>query len=151
MVRATPGYSGTPLARKLGIRPGLAVLALGEVPRDYRSWVGPLPQGARITTRGAAPHAAVHLFATRRAELARMLRSLRSDLAPDGFLWVSWPKRSSGAATDITEDTIRDAALPLGLVDVKVCAVSEIWSGLKLVIRRSERRAPSLSRRPGAT
>jgi hypothetical protein len=80
----------------------------------------------------------VHLFERRRAALAKALRALRTSLEPDGFVWVSWPKKSSGEATDITEDVIREVALPLGFVDVKVCAVTDTWSGLKLVIRKSE-------------
>jgi hypothetical protein len=83
----------------------------------------------------------VHLFVTRRAAMKKHLDALRRQLAPAGFVWVSWPKKSSGVATDITEDTIREVALPLGFVDIKVCAVSEVWSGLKLVIRKSERPA----------
>jgi hypothetical protein len=83
----------------------------------------------------------VHLFATERAELARLLKALRPKIAQDAAVWVSWPKKSSGVATDITEDTIREVALPMGYVDIKVCAVTDVWSGLKLVIRKSERRA----------
>lgn len=82
----------------------------------------------------------MHLFATTRADLAKHLKALRPKLAQDGMIWVSWPKKSSGVATNITEDTIREVALPMGYVDIKVCAVTEVWSGLKLVIRKSERR-----------
>jgi hypothetical protein len=82
----------------------------------------------------------VHLFATERAELARLLKALRPKIAQDAAVWVSWPKKSSGVATDITEDTIREVALPMGYVDIKVCAVTDVWSGLKLVIRKAERR-----------
>ncbi len=121
----------------------MTLAAIGA-PKEYRDWLGPLPDGLRISrrlpARGAAQAlAAVHLFATRRGDLAKRLTTLRGCLAPAGFVWVSWPKKSAGVATDITEDTIREVALPLGFVDIKVCAVSDIWSGLKLVIRRSER------------
>jgi len=136
---ATPaGYSGTPLARKLGFKPGMRVAAL-NAPNDYIQWVDPLPAGTRIEPALSRPAAAVHLFEVKRASLARWLPRLRIALQPDGFVWVSWPKRTSGVPTDITEDVIREVALPLGFVDVKVCAVTDVWSGLKLVIRRSER------------
>jgi len=131
------GYSGTPLAAKLGVKPGMAVRAV-NAPEDYRKLLAPLPDGARITAgRGAA--GLVHHFATRRAELAAALKSYRRRLGDDTPVWVSWPKKSAGVATDITEDTIRAVALPLGYVDVKVCAVSGVWSGLKLVVRRELR------------
>lgn len=133
-----PGYSGTPLIGKLGFKPGTRVLTIGA-PRDYRAWLGELPAGTRLVTRSAGTPAAVHLFATARSDLARELAALRQVLASDGFVWVSWPKKASKVPTDITEDAIRAIALPMGFVDIKVCAVSEIWSGLKLVIRRSER------------
>jgi hypothetical protein len=83
----------------------------------------------------------VHLFSTERTELVKLLKALRPKIAQDAAIWVSWPKKSSGVATNITEDTIREVALPMGYVDIKVCAVTEVWSGLKLVIRKSERRA----------
>ncbi|NUQ12877.1 MAG: DUF3052 family protein [Gemmatimonadaceae bacterium] len=134
-----PGYSGTPLARKLGFTPGAKVLVMGDVPKEYADWVAPLPAGVRLSPRGKPPHAAVHVFVTQRADLVRQLPRLRRSLAPDGYVWVSWPKKSARVATDVTEDTIREVALPLGFVDVKVCAVSEVWSGLKLVIRVSDR------------
>lgn len=133
------GYSGTPLARKLGISAGGVVWAIGA-PDDYQTLLAPLPAGARIVARGAAHPEFVHLFIMKRADLVRRLPALRDRLATDGVLWVSWPKRASGVATDVTEDTIREIALPLGLVDVKVCAIDETWSGLKLVIRKELRR-----------
>ena len=133
-----PGYSGKTLADKLGFKAGMAVMTVGA-PTDYAKILFPLPYGLRISTRGGSEPAAVHLFATRRAELAKHLKSLRPRLAQDGMIWISWPKKSSGVATDITEDTIRDVALPMGYVDIKVCAVTELWSGLKLVIRKTER------------
>lgn len=132
------GYSGTPLARKLGLKPGMLLCTL-HAPAEYRMWLGELPDGLSIESTLVQPIAAVHVFATERAELERTLTMLRDSLEQGGFIWVSWPKRASKIATDITEDTIREVALPIGFVDIKVCAVSEIWSGLKLVIRKTER------------
>jgi hypothetical protein len=132
------GYSGTPLAKKLGMKAPMTWVAI-DAPREYREWLGELPEGVKMARSPAAPLAAAHVFVTRRAELERRVKELRKTLAPAGFAWISWPKKSSGVATDVTEDTIREVALPLGLVDVKVCAVSDVWSGLKLVIRKSER------------
>ncbi|MFL6530390.1 MAG: DUF3052 domain-containing protein [Chthoniobacterales bacterium] len=133
------GYSGTPLVRKLGIRPNEKIVAL-HPPEHYAALLEGLPEGATITKRVKSSAQFVHLFATRRADLEKQLTSLRTKLADAGMLWVSWPKKSSGVATDITEDTIRAVALPLGFVDVKVCAVDETWSGLKLMIRRENRK-----------
>ena len=145
------GYSGTPLWKKLGIAEGTTLVTIGA-PRDYASWLGPLPAGAKVVTREPrepwSPRA-VHLFATVSAELARALPDWRARLVPDGFLWISWPKKSAKVPTDITEQTIRELALPLGFVDVKVCAVSEIWSGLKLVVRRELRPTAGAHRRGG--
>jgi hypothetical protein len=132
------GYSGTPLPNKLGITPGAAVVVIGQ-PENYAELVRPLPAGARIVSRMPKQPVFVHLFATARADMARHLTRLRTTLVPDGTIWVSWPKRASGVASDITEDVIRAVALPLGFVDVKVCAVDETWSGLKLVIRKELR------------
>jgi hypothetical protein len=134
-----PGYSGTPLAQKLGLKPPLDVLLLGE-PADYRTWLGDLPSGVSFVGSRKRPVQAAHLFVTERSELARHLTKLRGELEQAGFIWISWPKKSSKVGTDITEDTIREVALPLGFVDIKVCAVSDVWSGLKLVIRKTERR-----------
>ena len=134
-----PGYSGTPLARKLGLKPPLDVLLIGA-PEDYRTWLGDLPSGVSFVASSRAPVQAAHLFLSKRTLLQKHLTALRRQLEPDGFVWVSWPKKASKVPTDITEDTIRDVALPLGFVDIKVCAVSEVWSGLKLVIRKEQRR-----------
>ncbi|MEW5938724.1 MAG: DUF3052 family protein [Chloroflexota bacterium] len=134
------GYSGTPLVKKLGFKPPLTVL-IANAPKEYRAWLGELPEGVTLTARAKPPIRAAHIFATESAFLDAALSTLRHDLEKDGFVWVSWPKKSSKARTDVTEDTIREIALPLGFVDVKVCAVSEIWSGLKLVIRKTERSA----------
>ena len=133
------GYSGTPLVKKLGIKESSRWFIL-HAPKEYEIWLGELPDGAAITTRAKPPIEAVHLFVKEALELGALLSKLRRELKQDGFIWVSWPKKSSKVPTDITEDTIRKIALPLGFVDVKVCAVSEVWSGLKLVIRKSERR-----------
>lgn len=132
------GYSGTPLAQKLGIKPGQQITTI-EAPKGYRELLAPLPEGISFTKEVAAYAPFVHLFVKERQILVRELKRLRRLLADTGILWVSWPKKSSGAATDITEDVIREVALPLGFVDVKVCAVDETWSGLKLMIRRENR------------
>ena len=136
---ATPGYSGTPLARKLGIVAGSRVAPL-HAPDDYLDWLAPLPEGVAFAPRATKGTDLVHLFVDRRAELGRRLGELRRTLRDDATLWVSWPKKASAVPTDITEDVIRELALPLGFVDVKVCAVSEVWSGLKLVVRKELRR-----------
>ena len=133
------GYSGTPLAKKLGIKPGTKLVAVGDVPSEYRALLAPLPEGVTIVGKGKPPLGAVHVFVTKRADLARHLEHLRTSLVPDGYVWISWPTRASKVPTNITEDVIREVALPMGFVDIKVCAVSEVWSGLKLVIRVSER------------
>ena len=135
------GYSGTPLVKKLGVKPGTKLVVVGEVPKEYKSWLAPLPERVTIAGKGKPPLEAVHVFVTKRADLAKHVDHLRRALVPDGYVWISWPKRASKVPTNITEDTIREVALPLGFVDIKVCAVSEVWSGLKLVIRVSERRA----------
>lgn len=132
------GYSGTPLARKLGVTDDTTILAIGA-PKNYSALLAPLPAGARISSRGSKAPRFVHLFTTARADLAKRLRQLRGALAQDGVVWVSWPKKAAKIETDITEDTIRSIALPLGFVDVKVCAVDDTWSALKLVIRRELR------------
>ena len=133
------GYSGTPLAKKLGFRPPMTVLTV-DAPTGYRSWLEGLAPGVDFTTRMASSVAAAHVFVTKAAALRTQATRLRKALEPAGFVWISWPKKSSGVATDVTEDTIREVALPLGFVDVKVCAVTDTWSGLKLVIRKSERK-----------
>ncbi len=139
MAQTTIGYSGTPLARKLGIGEGATVVVSGA-PKNYAKLVAPLPHGARITPRMPKAPAFVHVFTSKRAELARHLGVLRNRITQDGTVWISWPKKTSKVPTDITEDTIRAVCLPIGFVDVKVCAVDETWSGLKLVIRKELRR-----------
>lgn len=133
------GYSGTPLAQKLGIKTGERVATIGA-PVGYKKLLSPLPAKVSFTKEVAAGEIFVHLFVSERRLLEQQLRRLRKVIAETGILWVSWPKKSSGVATDITEDVIREVALPLGFVDVKVCAVDEIWSGLKLMVRRENRR-----------
>jgi hypothetical protein len=135
---AKGGYSGTPLAKKLGLKSPMALLAI-DAPKEYRSWLGDLPDGVTIGATAKRPLSAVHVFAMKRAALERQLAELRAQIQPGGFVWVSWPKKASKVDTDITEDTIRGIALPLGFVDIKVCAVSDVWSGLKLVIRKASR------------
>ena len=135
---APAGYSGTPLAQKLGLKPGMAVL-LADAPAGYADTLSSLPEGLRFVSRAAAGVGLVHAFFTRRADLAAALRRYREGLAPDAVLWVSWPKKAAKVPTDITEDVIRAEALPLGWVDVKVCAVDAVWSGLKLVVRKELR------------
>jgi hypothetical protein len=146
-LRSTPptGYSGRPLAQKLGIRPGCR-LFLHDGPENYAALLAPLPAGAHVVSRLDARTDIVHLFATTRAALTRALPSSLKAVRPETPIWVSWPKKSSGVASDLTENVIREIALPLSLVDIKVCAVDEIWSGLKLVIRRSAR--PDAKSRP---
>ncbi len=132
------GYSGTPLAGKLGIKEGCR-LFLSGAPENYFDLVAPLPEGVRLVARADGQTDIVHLFVTERAELERTLRGMRAGLKPGGAVWVSWPKKTSKVSTDITEDTVREVALPMGLVDIKVCAVDDVWSGLKLVVRKELR------------
>lgn len=131
------GYSGTPLVRKLGFKTGLSVWAPG-LPESVREEIEAVAAPEFV----ARPHkglAAAHLFHTAAAALEADLARLRPLIAPSGMVWVSWPKKASRVATDITEDVIRAAALPMGYIDVKVCAVDAVWSGLKLVIRKELR------------
>jgi hypothetical protein len=132
------GYSGTPLAKKLGFKDGLLVHTR-NAPENYVELLQPIPSGIEFATRLSSRVDVVHLFASKRSVLESDLSRLRKLLKQDAFIWVSWPKKASKVPTDITEDTIRSVALPLGLVDIKVCAVSDVWSGLKLVVRKSLR------------
>lgn len=133
-----PGYSGTPLAQKLGMKAGCRVLVV-HPPDGYRQWLAPLPPDVTFVARLDKETDLVHLFCRDKAELAKLLKAYRAKLKPTGSVWASWPKKSAKVPTDVVEDTIRELALPLGFVDVKVCAVSEIWSGLKLVVRKELR------------
>lgn len=134
------GYSGTALSQKLGIRSWTRVKTR-NAPANYQQLLGPLPNGVQVSPRIRKPVDFVHVFAIARAQLVAELKRALHDIEQDGAVWVSWPKKSSGMPTDITEDVIREVALPMGLVDVKVCAVDETWSALKLVIRRANRKA----------
>ena len=136
--KAPAGYSGTPLAKKLGIVEGARVFAV-DAPEHYGELVAPLPPGVTEAKRIDADTDLVHLFVKSKARLAKALAGARKAMRPDCAIWVSWPKKASGVETDITEDTIREVALPMGLVDVKVCAVDATWSGLKLVVRKALR------------
>jgi len=134
----TAGYSGTPLSKKLGYKAGQRVAAPGA-PSNYRKLLAPLPDSVEFQARVTKSTDLVHVFTTSKAELAKNLVAWLKILAPDAAIWVSWPKKASKVPTDITEDTIRAVALPMGLVDIKVCAVDETWSGLKLVLRKELR------------
>src|SRR5260221_642798 len=135
---AMAGYSGKPLSQKLGLKPGFCIFVDGA-PSDYRKLVGEWPEGAKLVGEARPPLDMVHLFVAEAKGLAARLRSYREAVAPDGTIWVSWPKKASGVATDLSDVVVRDTALPLGLVDIKVCAVDEVWSGLKFVIPKPER------------
>ena len=132
------GTSGKSITQKLGIKPGFCIFVSGA-PKAYDELVGGLPDGAKIVARPRAPLDMAHLFATKAAGLKDKLQGLREAIAPDGMIWVSRPKKSSGLATDLSDIVVRDTALPLGLVDIKVCAIDETWSGLKLVIPKEQR------------
>jgi hypothetical protein len=132
------GYSDTPLAKKLGIKEGCKVLVI-KAPAEYRALLAPLPASVAFTSTANSSINLAHVFATERQVLAELLPTLRKKLSPEAAVWVSWPKKSSKAPTDITETTIREVALALGFVDIKVCAVTEVWSGLKLVVRKELR------------
>ena len=134
------GYSGTPLPAKLGVMAGQRIAWL-SAPRGFDALVGDLPGGVTVLRALRPPLDLLVQFATVRRELARRLPRLREAVFPDGAAWVAWPKRSSGVATDVTEDVVRELALPAGLVDVKVCAIDETWSGLKLVVPKAQRTA----------
>ena len=131
------GYSGKPLAAKLGIRPGSGVHTVGA-PSDYRRLLAPLPAGVTIEARLTGTTSMVHLFSTRRQDLLENLTAFRATLKPDAVVWVSWPKKASKVPTDITEDRLRDLLLPAGWVDTKVCAIDATWSGLCFMRRRSK-------------
>ena len=134
------GYSGTPLAAKLGIKTGTALLAVGAPP-DYRDLFAPVPDGVAFASRLTARIDLIHVFSTSRRKLGAFLGRARRDMRDDAAIWVSWPKKAAAVPTDLTEDVVRELALPLGLVDIKVCAVDATWSALKLVVRREQRRA----------
>jgi hypothetical protein len=132
------GYSGTPLVKRLGVKAGCAIHTIGAPP-GYRSLLKPLPVGVKFKSVADRSTDIVHVFETEKDRLAKVLVALRENLAPNAAVWVSWPKKASHVPTTITEGTIRALALPIGFVDVKVCAVTEAWSGLKLVVRKELR------------
>ncbi len=132
------GYSGTPLAKKLGIKEGSRVCAK-DAPENYTALLEPLPPGVAFDNTVTSGTDIVHLFCSNKAVLQKELHGLRQRIKPDGIVWVSWPKKAVKVPTDVSEDSIRELALPIGFVDVKVCAVDETWSGLKLVIRKELR------------
>jgi hypothetical protein len=133
------GYSGTPLPKKLGIKPG-ARLALVSAPAGFVDYtLRPLPESVDLRSRARGPLDLIVFFTRRRSELERRFGKLAAALDPAGSLWIAWPKRSSGVRTDLTEDTLREVGLPLGLVDTKVCAIDDTWSGLRFVIRKENR------------
>ncbi len=143
------GYSGTPLVKKLGIKEGARIF-LANTPKEYLALVAPLPAGVKLMSRISGETDMVHIFSTEKLHLSKTLRTVLPKLKQDGMIWVSWPKKSAKVPTDVTEDTIREVALPLGLVDIKVCAVDDTWSGLKLVIRKELRKTagrPAVVRR----
>ena len=135
---STAGYSGTPLARKLGVNRGTR-LRIEGAPENYLDLLHPAPPDVTISPRLRADIDIWHLFVTERKQLVSRLLQIRRRMRSDAAVWVSWPKKASSVASDVTEDSVREVALPLGLVDVKVCAVDEVWSGLKLVIRKELR------------
>jgi hypothetical protein len=136
----TAGYSGTPLADKLGLKRGMRCW-FHRMPESVRSAID--PERAEVEEQPSASDGlqCAHLFVTERAKLERELAALQPLMASNGFIWVSWPKKAAKVDTDVTEDVVREVALPRGLVDIKVCAVDDVWSGLKLVIRKAARPA----------
>ena len=138
MNNAAAGYSGTPLAKKLGIKEGFTVLAI-DPPDNFEMLLQPLPPGVTLLDKGEAELDLIHLFTNSRDRLFSKLAESVRQIKQNGSIWVSWYKKAAKLSTEITEDTIREAAFPLGLVDIKVCAVDEKWSGLKLVIRKENR------------
>ncbi|HZN56004.1 MAG TPA: hypothetical protein VFB67_11870 [Candidatus Polarisedimenticolaceae bacterium] len=137
------GYSKRPLLDKLGVKPGFRIAIVSE-PRGYAQTLGPLPAGATRVRSLRGPLDLVQVFAREAAALSARGAALRAALAPAGALWISWPKKASGVPTDLDESAVRSIGLSLGLVDVKVCAVDEVWSGLKFVVRLRDRQAPPI-------
>lgn len=134
----TTGYSGTPLGKKLGIKAGFKIKVINP-PEAYLQWLGPLPEGVEWLQGQKELVDMIHFFTKQESELQALLPQLSRQIKVNGMIWVSWPKKASKVSTDITEDTIRNVALAIGLVDVKVCAVNEVWSALKLVIPLNKR------------
>jgi hypothetical protein len=132
------GYSGTPLVKKLGLKEGHKVYVF-NAPKEYFNWLTPLPQDVEVKTRISGEFDFIHVFASELAVFKKQFQECKKHLKKDGMLWISWPKKSSKLNTDLDENVIRDFGLNNGLVDVKVCAVDEVWSGLKFVIRLKDR------------
>jgi hypothetical protein len=153
-VAGSSGYSGTPLAKKLGIKHGHCVYVTGA-PSNYAQLLDPMPAEVSFANVPGPGVDVAHVFVTEKGQLSRSLRVLRKRLNPGAALWISWPKKSAKLATTVGEATVRTLALPLGFVDVKVCAVNEVWSGLKLVVRRELRyvrgRTRARAERPGVS
>jgi hypothetical protein len=135
---AGAGYSGTPLPQKLGIKAGMT-LHVVDPPMDYAALIAPMGKKVAFATRLSKDVELLHAFVTKQGRLEDVLDRARAGLGPDAVVWISWPKKASGLGSEVTEDTVRDLALPLGFVDVKVCAVDNTWSGLKLVVRKALR------------
>jgi hypothetical protein len=133
------GYSSTPLWKKLGYKPGMEAY-VEQAPSGYAALLQLPPEvPVRWSVEARKGVALAHLFCREAGALPKQLKTFRKLMAPDGVIWVSWPKKASGVQTDLSEDVVRNCALPLGLVDIKVCAVDDVWSGLKLMIRKTER------------
>lgn len=132
------GYSGTPLAKKLGIKPGFTIRLVNQ-PDHYFQLFANLPEQVTIVAEKKSKKQFIHYFTKQACELAKDMALLKNEIQPDGMIWISWPKKASKVPTDISEDLIRKLALENGLVDIKVCAVDEVWSGLKLVIPVKDR------------
>lgn len=143
------GYSGTPLIRKIGIKPGHRV-HLHDHPASFLRDLGGLPEAVSLENRLAPDTDVMVCFVETQAELKKQFPRLAGKLASHGMLWVAWPKRASGRPTDLSEDVVRNIGLNAGLVDVKVCAIDEVWSGLKFVIRLKDRAKAARGRRPAA-
>jgi len=135
----TAGYSGTPLAKKLGIKRGFKIKLVNQ-PKHYFGMLADLPTDIRILKDSKTKKDLIHYFTASAAELNASIRGLRLEMEENGALWISWPKKAAKMQTDLNENVVRDIALKTGLVDVKVCAVDEVWSGLKLVIRLKDRK-----------
>jgi len=140
------GYSGTPLVKKLGIKEGSSVTIVNG-PRSFREELGPLPAGAKVVSRPGTQVDLVLFFVKTRSELARRFPELAGRLVSNGMLWIAWPKKSSGVPTDLSFAAVQETGLFAGLVDTKICAVNEIWSGLKFVVRLKDRPGRGRSRK----
>jgi hypothetical protein len=140
MARAPAGYSGTPLPKKLGFKPGFRAALLGA-PDDFGETLGELPEDVTVDSKltGKSPYDLVVFFTKKRSELEKRFGVIAKRLSPAGMLWIGWPKKASGVATDVTEAVVRETGLATGLVDVKICAIDHTWSGLKFVIRVKDR------------